>query len=514
MIRILINEGRASDFIDKLPDGEEKDQLKTAFDSGKVVNPHYLQWLWKHKDKEPIQDMVPLVHNFANLKRSIGKPDINRFEPGQIAKLLDDYYLKKTQEKEQKDDVLNQHEFIGQFGPWKVVFPLSMEFSVKWTRGRTDWCTARVNPQYNLFYRYFVNGVFLYYCINEDVPNPGMHEGQDPKGIISVGIANGKFLKPQPGHASVDADNNAYDPKKVFGDHWQAILSKTTSHYNKLDGKFPLSDSLKKDEEFVRKYVLQNLNTFEELMEYWHMTDVRRKIALRTDLPEDMIRKLADDEDEYVRSNISNARNLPEDIVRKFANDNIPTVRISIANNSNLSEDLIRKLAEDTDGRVRKVIAKHPSLPEDLIRKLAEDREEWVKIEISQRPSLPEDLIRKIAEDKSELVRYNISYRHKLPEDVARKLAEDESEAIRQTISENPSLPEDLVKKLAKDESRSVRYAIASRKDLPEDLIRKLANDEDKDVRKEILKNYPEIYNQAHNKPLQEIYNKWRKVIK
>jgi hypothetical protein len=72
-------------------------------------------------------------------------------------------------------------------------------------------------------------------------------------------------------------------------------------------------------------------------------------------------------------------------------NDN-PIIIQTIENYKDLPEDLIRKLAEDENGDVRWAIANRPDLPEDVIRKLAEDKYYRVIWAIADRPDLPEDL--------------------------------------------------------------------------------------------------------------------------
>jgi hypothetical protein len=188
------------------------------------------------------------------------------------------------------------------------------------------------------------------------------------------------------------------------------------------------------------------------------------------DLTPDMMRKLAEDEDDRVRWAIAERPDLPEDMIRELAKDEDRYVRRAIAKRSDLPEDVIRKLAEDGDYLVRHIIAKRDNLPEDVIKKLAEDRDYLIRQAIAKHPDLPENLVRKLAEDKDDGVRLAIAERPDLPEDLVRELAEGNDYNVRQAVAERPDLPEDLIRKLAKDKSWYVRDAIACRSDLPEDL--------------------------------------------
>lgn len=107
--------------------------------------------------------------------------------------------------------------------------------------------------------------------------------------------------------------------------------------------------------------------------------------------PEDIIRNHAKDED---KTAIAKRPDLPEDLIRTLANDAHKYVRRAIAERSDLPEDLVRILAKDKFEEVRQAIANRESLPEDVLRTLINDEDTYVRKLIVQRKDLPKDIVR------------------------------------------------------------------------------------------------------------------------
>ncbi|MEM2542068.1 MAG: HEAT repeat domain-containing protein, partial [Candidatus Korarchaeum sp.] len=74
----------------------------------------------------------------------------------------------------------------------------------------------------------------------------------------------------------------------------------------------------------------------------------------------------------------------PKEVLMKLMREHW-MVRRAVASNPNVPEELIEKLANDEDWEVRWAIAKNPKTPMRLLTKLANDENEYVRKEAMAR---------------------------------------------------------------------------------------------------------------------------------
>ncbi|NHI94004.1 MAG: hypothetical protein EAX96_16060 [Candidatus Lokiarchaeota archaeon] len=258
--------------------------------------------------------------------------------------------------------------------------------------------------------------------------------------------------------------------------------------------------------------------------------NIRGFTAQRQDLPDEIILMLAEDKNPRIREvvaerakkikknlkkiktlskveenfenlddekliEIASKNKLTQEIIHKLVNTKNKYVKRIIAMRSDLLKDTIKKLSEDESRWVRETLAENKILDESTIQKLAKDENPSVRKSIAFRNDLNSELIKKLAEDKNIIVRDAIARKENLPDEIIQKFAEDDKFSIRAVIAERKDLSINLIEKLSRDEHRFVRESIASRRDLPNEIILRLENDENSEVRK-IIKDY---YNKKSN---------------
>jgi len=88
---------------------------------------------------------------------------------------------------------------------------------------------------------------------------------------------------------------------------------------------------------------------------------VRREIAQRNDISEDIFERLSNDNMQLIRCAIAANSNCPKHILEKLSRDVITAVRRSVAANKNTSPEILHMLIADTSRIVRKRVIHNPS---------------------------------------------------------------------------------------------------------------------------------------------------------
>ena len=105
-------------------------------------------------------------------------------------------------------------------------------------------------------------------------------------------------------------------------------------------------------------------------------TDEKLKLLKNNASPE-ILEKLAEDKEKWVRFAVAMNPNTPAEAFMKLAEDKDDDVRWKVAYNPNTPIDILRKLADDEYGYVRIEVADHPNTPADILKKLAANDEFW-----------------------------------------------------------------------------------------------------------------------------------------
>jgi ankyrin repeat protein len=232
----VLLEGLAEDLVRKNPG------LRGAYDQG-VRNPVLLKWVSKVSEKEPVEDVIPVVMSFEKNKQRLVQKDINFYKSaGQLRQAIED--LGKSGKEQEVHLKENETTRIGQFGEWLVVMPHTRESSCQWGKG-TTWCTAATQSG-NLFLNYTgrrKQSIILYYLIRR-----GADTRQDPESKISIGFVDGEpILKGQYGGVTVDAQNNGVGEsslRRILGVQYDAIMKALKNHNKSLGGKHPAKNQM------------------------------------------------------------------------------------------------------------------------------------------------------------------------------------------------------------------------------------------------------------------------------
>jgi HEAT repeat protein len=127
-------------------------------------------------------------------------------------------------------------------------------------------------------------------------------------------------------------------------------------------------------------------------------------------------------------------------------------VRGGVAQNPNTPEDVLRKLAEDDDENVREKVARNPNTPKDLLRQLANDHNVNVRFQTFINPKMPLKFIESEYEIKT---RQNVAEGDITP--VLEKLAKDKEPSVRLRIVKNSNISHKTLEKLVEDEDSRIR---------------------------------------------------------
>lgn len=203
-------------------------------------SPTQIEWL--AKQQEPPEDIIGLLNAFNEAKQRLAEKDITKYTAYSLTQVLEELGSSKRSNKSQfkvKDTTV-----LGQFGPWLVVMPHTIESSCYWGIG-TTWCTARTKSQ-NLFFNYTARpyqNIILYYVIDT---TKNVKESNDAK--LSIGFIDGvPIFKGDDGGVSVNAINTGITQQslhKILQEQYKPILNVMKLHSVSLAGKHPAKRQL------------------------------------------------------------------------------------------------------------------------------------------------------------------------------------------------------------------------------------------------------------------------------
>jgi hypothetical protein len=338
---------------------------------------------------------------------------------------------------------------------WVVIEPKTIQGSIAWAHGKPDgteetdqsrrvgWCTS-VTTGNNMFPNYAGN-LHMFYFIKSDYENV---QGPDRRLCVSYINKKGKASIDDKRDATVNASNIPINKKyirKIISEDIlkkieEVVTARKNTNFAEIYSKITLSQLLRQVEQ-MKNDNMSKERIKQELKEYCHYSKdpevvkyciskgvkwiaTTRKDLLQIDPTGELIRKLANDEEAYIRSLTAERKDLLQidpkgELIRKLANDNEHFVRSSIASRKDLlkvdpSGELIRKFASDKHVNVRTAIAMNKDLLKadpsgEIIRKLANDKEYYVRFKLALRKDLLKadpsgEIIRKLVNDKETYV--------------------------------------------------------------------------------------------------------------
>jgi hypothetical protein len=261
------------------------------------------------------------------------------------------------------------------------------------------------------------------------------------------------------------------------------------------------------------------IELLEKLLEQGHK--YQENLAKNPATPEYLLRRIADERQEYLWRTLAENPNTPTDLLIRFLQEkvenkvysNITMFELIIKNPNLLVLDRYRLLlakedAEETakanelmahrtdspyalaqvlekgDVNAKLTAARSYKTPIHILEQLAKEPDEKVRQAVAQNPNLPFNKLLELARDPSEKVRSQLIYKpsHQktpTPVQLLEILAQDVSEWIRTKVAEHPDTPIEILVALANTSSRQVKAAVVKNLKTPVAILERLGLQEE-----------------------------------
>ena len=156
----------------------------------------------------------------------------------------------------------------------------------------------------------------------------------------------------------------------------------------------------------------------------WH---VRRRVAWNPCTGEEILRRLARDDVQWVREAVAGNKRTPEDVLVRLAGDSDGFVRAAVALNARTPAEVLDDLAADeavdydytldkNRYLIKEAVARNPNVTQEALRALSSDGDEHVRASAASNPRITPQLLAKLSRDVSWLVRDRIAKNDATPE--------------------------------------------------------------------------------------------------
>jgi len=231
------------------------------------------------------------------------------------------------------------------------------------------------------------------------------------------------------------------------------------------------------DEVYLHAEIASHRNCPSEFLNIALNSDVvllRRKAAANTKLSDTRLLQLLADSESQVR--VAALRQLVAVNVSQ-ADEPARRVRRELARKTGLNEELISKLSIDEDSWVRRWLARNSATPEPVLKKLSKDAEIEVRRGVARNPLTPTELCRQLATDPEYWVRAGIAIRTDLNQGTIQQLSSDDSVDVLAGLGRNLKTPEKLLRQIAGHRNRDVRRAVILNLRTPLEVLKEFLQD-------------------------------------
>ncbi|MFD7907948.1 hypothetical protein ACFV4F_04325 [Kitasatospora sp. NPDC059722] len=194
--------------------------------------------------------------------------------------------------------------------------------------------------------------------------------------------------------------------------------------------------------------------------------------SLRDDLPEHLLRTLAESPASDVRVAVLAHPDVPSDLVDRMLGDPDWDVRRGAVGRTR--DAIALRAAARDEWTVRVAVAANPHTPAELLNDLARDRDQQVRVSAVCNPSAPPELVTAAARKRFDPVVRRWALWATTSRRLMRAAATSADTENRRWLAGNRNLPPDVLTALAEDPSRDVRYAVATNPACPPDLRNRL----------------------------------------
>ncbi|MEV0431296.1 hypothetical protein [Micromonospora sp. NPDC050495] len=176
----------------------------------------------------------------------------------------------------------------------------------------------------------------------------------------------------------------------------------------------------------------------------------------------------------HVRWRLAVRTDLPQDAYRALAQDPTPGIRGDVAANPAIDEALIRAMAGDPTYDVRRRLAHNPAVPLDVLAELAASAKIGPTLLPRIAAATPAE-ISELAASRVPAVRMLLAARHDLPSQIIDQLASDHDAKVLTSLATNPALSEAQLRTMVAAHGPRVAAKAAGSPSCPPDLLIQLA---------------------------------------
>jgi|GEM_PF-2430935 len=208
----------------------------------------------------------------------------------------------------------------------------------------------------------------------------------------------------------------------------------------------------------------------------------KRSIAKNLKTTPTVLKKLAFDEDYYVRGDVSENPNTPAEVLILLSKDSNSQVRNGVAGNPNTPAEILKSFTTDSDIEIRYRLAGNPSTPGEILKLLISNYNNSILRAVARNPSTPVEVIKLLANDSEDWFGQYVANNFNRYSDYSRSdVVSREYNRIIKNIAKNPSTPIELLSLLANDADYWMRRYISENPNAPGKILKSFADFEDRD---------------------------------
>lgn len=231
----------------------------------------------------------------------------------------------------------------------------------------------------------------------------------------------------------------------------------------------------------IRLAIINNPSTKLDIIEnlaqdinYTVRTTARRAIASHPQTSLSVIETLAFDAESIVKKAIALRHDLPIELIRKMAKNHQIACKGFLVRNSYFDRDLLDKLAQDFHPRVQQLVALHPNTSEETLARIAENPA--IGVFVLQNPNLTAEIFEELASSNNPKLHLALAQHPRTSkENLADIATKSEDAATLIAVAENNQIDKKTKSKvlswLASFSSRSVRQYVAKNPCTPDSIL-------------------------------------------
>jgi predicted DNA-binding WGR domain protein len=163
-------------------------------------------------------------------------------------------------------------------------------------------------------------------------------------------------------------------------------------------------------------------------------------------------------------------------------------VREAIADNAKTSPDVLKALAEDENDYVKRSVASNENTPSEILRKMAVNENSKLRFLVAKNRKTPKDILENLYKDDEDTVREYVAANINTPIHVLEILAKDDKSDVLLAIAANPNTPKTILKNLLSLKDRNINGALVRNPNIESDLLESILQMEGDDVLRDILR--------------------------